>query len=96
MLDEILTDIVIDDIFDHSLHIAVTEFSLRLSLELWLRDLDGDDGIESIRHILHREFAYLFVKFICLLDHLVDTSEESSLEADHMCTTIFGGDIVDE
>lgn len=96
MIFEILTNILIDYSFDFFFDITITKLSLRLSLELWFGDLDGDDSIESIRHILESKFPYFLIKFLCLFRHLIDTSEEGIFETDYMRTTIFRRDIIHE
>jgi len=52
VLLEIGGELVVDDALDEALHLAVSEFGLRLPLELGFADLDADDGGEAFTHIL--------------------------------------------
>src|SRR5205085_12436530 len=54
---ERLRQLVVDDLLDEALHVAVAELRLRLAFELRIGNADGHDRAEAFTHVIARETA---------------------------------------
>ena len=74
-------ELVADDLLHERLRLGVAELGLRLSLELRLRQLHGDDGGETLADVIAGEVVVLLLEKALLARVLVDVRRHRGAEA---------------
>jgi hypothetical protein len=96
MLFEILAELLVHQLLDEALHLAVAQLGLGLPFELRLLHLDADHRRESFAHIFAlQRLAFLLQETVGARVG-VDRAGQGRLEADQVCTAFDGVDVVGE
>ncbi len=87
--------LLVDEIFDQALHLAVSKLGLGLAFELGLRNLDADHRRQTFAHIIAGQplQVRLLDRFV-LGGILLDRSRKARLEAHQVSPALFGVDVV--
>src|SRR5208337_5339402 len=93
ILFEIRTQLVVDQVLDQTADLARAELRLRLTLELGLRQLDGDDRRKSLSHVIPGHRLRLPFAVLGLGGEIaVEATRERRAEPDQMGTAFDGVD----
>ncbi len=99
MLFQIVGKCLVHGLLNGSLHLAVAELGLGLSLELWLCHLDGDDGGETLAEVfrgnLDLGFLYLLGNSRLCLCVGFQCAGQRHAETCQVSTALDGVDVVD-
>src|SRR5262249_28990279 len=96
MLLEVDRQAIVDQRLDDALHLAVAELRLRLALELWLRDLDADDGRQALAHVVALKALVVLLQQPVGHRVGVDRAGQGGAQADQMRTALDRVDVVGE
>ena len=91
-----LRELLIDDLLDQPCDSRVSKLGLRLTLELRVPELHGDDGSQSFARVLALEVVVALLEESLLARVLVERTSQSSTKALQMRATLGGVDVVRE
>ena len=91
-----LRELGVDDVGDEALHARVAELGLRLTLELRVGELGGDDRGEPLAHVLAGEVVVLLLELALLPRVAVERARQRRAEAREVRAALVRVDVVGE